>query len=123
MLRAKVDGLSIAYQRAGGGPPLVLLHGFTHDSRVWRPQLESLADRFTKRGSGARRCIAARLEGGVGRGPRRSQRRGVRGLTNKISITPHVQSYAAVELRPEESRRALEILVRSLSSGGYRRWR
>lgn len=26
---------------------VVVLHGFTHDSRVWRPQLESLSDRFT----------------------------------------------------------------------------
>ena len=47
MLRAEVGGLSIAYQRAGDGPPLVLLHGFSHDSRAWRPQLESLADQFT----------------------------------------------------------------------------
>ncbi|HEY6629679.1 MAG TPA: alpha/beta fold hydrolase, partial [Acidimicrobiia bacterium] len=28
-------------------PPLVLLHGFAVDSRVWRPQLESLSDQFT----------------------------------------------------------------------------
>jgi len=47
MLRAEVGGLSIAYQRAGDGPALVLLHGFTHDSRAWRPQLESLTDQFT----------------------------------------------------------------------------
>jgi pimeloyl-ACP methyl ester carboxylesterase len=26
---------------------LVLLHGFTHDSRAWRPQLEGLSDEFT----------------------------------------------------------------------------
>lgn len=39
--------MSVAYQRAGDGPPLVLLHGFTHDSRAWRPQLEGLADQFT----------------------------------------------------------------------------
>lgn len=45
--RAEVGGLSVAYQRAGDGPPLVLLHGFTHDSRAWRPQLEGLADQFT----------------------------------------------------------------------------
>jgi len=47
MLRAEVGGLSVAYQRAGDGPALVLLHGFTHDSRAWRPQLERLADQFT----------------------------------------------------------------------------
>lgn len=47
MLRAEVGGLSVAYERTGDGPALVLLHGFTHDSRVWRPQLESLSDQFT----------------------------------------------------------------------------
>ena len=47
MLHAEVNGLSVAYQRAGEGPALVLLHGFTHDSRAWRPQLEGLAEQFT----------------------------------------------------------------------------
>jgi pimeloyl-ACP methyl ester carboxylesterase len=31
----------------GRGPALVLLHGFLFDSRVWRPQLESLSSDFT----------------------------------------------------------------------------
>jgi pimeloyl-ACP methyl ester carboxylesterase len=43
---ADVDGLTIAYQRAGRGPSLVLLHGFLFDSRAWRPQLEGLTDDF-----------------------------------------------------------------------------
>lgn len=47
MLRADIRGLSIAYERAGSGPPLVLLHGFALDSRSWWPQLESLTDDFT----------------------------------------------------------------------------
>lgn len=47
MLRAEIGGLSIAYERTGHGPPLVLLHGFTHDSRVWSEQLASLSDHFT----------------------------------------------------------------------------
>ena len=47
MIGLEVNGLSVAYERAGDGPALVLLHGFTHDSRVWRPQLEGLADEFT----------------------------------------------------------------------------
>src|SRR3989304_1978458 len=47
MLRAEVNGLSVAYGRAGGGPVLVLLHGFLLDARVWRPQLENLPDHFT----------------------------------------------------------------------------
>lgn len=47
MLRLEVGGPSVAYELAGDGPALVLLHGFTHDSRAWRPQLEGLSDRFT----------------------------------------------------------------------------
>ena len=39
-----VRGLSIAYQRAGEGPPLVLLHGILGDSRDWRPQIDDLSD-------------------------------------------------------------------------------
>lgn len=38
---------AIAYRIAGGGPPLVLLHGFLCDSRCWRTQLTGLADHFT----------------------------------------------------------------------------
>jgi len=43
----EVSGLDIAFRRAGHGPPLVLLHGGMCDSRVWHPQLESLADEYT----------------------------------------------------------------------------
>jgi pimeloyl-ACP methyl ester carboxylesterase len=44
--RELVRGRSIAFRRSGEGPPLILLHGFTQDSRVWRPQLEDLPDEF-----------------------------------------------------------------------------
>ena len=43
----RVRGLDIAYQRAGDGPPLLLVHGAGDDSRVWQPQLSALADAFT----------------------------------------------------------------------------
>ena len=33
--RATVDGLEIAYRRAGSGPPVLLLHGIPTSSRVW----------------------------------------------------------------------------------------
>jgi pimeloyl-ACP methyl ester carboxylesterase len=39
-----VNGLEIAYERVGEGPPLVLAHGATVDSRMWQPQLAALAD-------------------------------------------------------------------------------
>jgi pimeloyl-ACP methyl ester carboxylesterase len=37
---------TLAYHRAGVGPPLLLLHGGWSDGREWRPQLDSLADEF-----------------------------------------------------------------------------
>jgi pimeloyl-ACP methyl ester carboxylesterase len=44
----EVDGLTIAYQRAGAGPALVLLHGYVGDGlSTWRPQLEALCNEFT----------------------------------------------------------------------------
>jgi pimeloyl-ACP methyl ester carboxylesterase len=43
----RVNGLEIAYERAGEGPPLVLVHGAAVDGRMWRPQLAALADEFT----------------------------------------------------------------------------
>ena len=43
----EVDGLRVAYRRAGQGPPLILLHGAFSDSRTWTPQLEALSDEFT----------------------------------------------------------------------------
>lgn len=41
-----IGGLRIAYRREGHGPPIVFLHGFFGDHRVWRPQRE-LADEYT----------------------------------------------------------------------------
>jgi pimeloyl-ACP methyl ester carboxylesterase len=44
----EVDGLRVAYERVGDGPPLVLLHGYVGDGRtLWRRQLDDLSDEFT----------------------------------------------------------------------------
>lgn len=40
-------GLRIAFERAGHGPPLILLHGLPGDRRLWRRQLDDLADEYT----------------------------------------------------------------------------
>ena len=43
----RANGLEIAYERVGEGPPLVFVHGAAEDGRVWQPQLAALADEFT----------------------------------------------------------------------------
>ncbi|MGX5210671.1 alpha/beta fold hydrolase [Streptomyces violaceus] len=47
MHAVRVDGIEIAYDRVGSGPPLVLVHGATTDARLWRGQVADLADAFT----------------------------------------------------------------------------
>ena len=48
MDHVEVDGLEIAYERAGQGSPIVLLHGYLGDGpSTWRRQLEELSDAFT----------------------------------------------------------------------------
>jgi pimeloyl-ACP methyl ester carboxylesterase len=40
---ADVNGTRLYYEAQGSGIPLLLLHGFTFDRRMWRPQLDALA--------------------------------------------------------------------------------
>jgi pimeloyl-ACP methyl ester carboxylesterase len=46
MEQVEIEGLRIAYERAGKGQPILLLHGFFGDTRVWRPQLDDLSDEY-----------------------------------------------------------------------------
>ena len=43
----RANGLEIAYERVGEGPPAVFVHGAAVDGRMWLPQLAALADEFT----------------------------------------------------------------------------
>ena len=48
MDQVEVDGLRIAYERAGHGVPLVLVHGYVGDGRsCWHRQIDALSDDFT----------------------------------------------------------------------------
>jgi pimeloyl-ACP methyl ester carboxylesterase len=47
MPAVRVDGIEVAYDRVGRGPPLVLAHGATTDARLFRPQTGDLSDEFT----------------------------------------------------------------------------
>jgi pimeloyl-ACP methyl ester carboxylesterase len=44
---AEVDGVKLHYLTAGHDPAVVLLHGYTETSRMWRPLMAKLADKFT----------------------------------------------------------------------------
>ena len=44
---AEVSGFRIHYLTAGQGPAVILLHGYTQTSRMWRPIIPLLAKKFT----------------------------------------------------------------------------
>jgi pimeloyl-ACP methyl ester carboxylesterase len=52
---AKLDGLRVHYQEKGSGAPLVLIHGYTASTFVWKDVFEPLAEQF--------RVIAVDLKG------------------------------------------------------------
>lgn len=44
---AEIEGASVSYTTAGSGPAVVLLHGYAETSRMWKPLIPALAERFT----------------------------------------------------------------------------
>ena len=42
----EVDGIKIHYLTAGHGPAVILLHGYTQTSRMWRPLIPKLTGKF-----------------------------------------------------------------------------
>jgi pimeloyl-ACP methyl ester carboxylesterase len=43
----EIDGVQLHYMTAGRGPTLILLHGYAETSRMWKPIIPVLAERFT----------------------------------------------------------------------------
>src|SRR5271170_83967 len=44
---AEVEGIKLHYLTAGKGPAVILIHGYTQTSRMWRPIIPRLAEKFT----------------------------------------------------------------------------
>lgn len=44
---AEVNGVKLHYLKAGHEPAVILLHGYTQTSRMWRPIMPLLAEKFT----------------------------------------------------------------------------
>ena len=42
----EINGVKLHYLTAGHGTPLILLHGYAETSRMWKPIIPQLADRF-----------------------------------------------------------------------------
>ena len=43
---ASVNGVKLAYERQGNGVPMLLIHGFPRDRRLWRKLVPLLSDSF-----------------------------------------------------------------------------
>lgn len=46
MSKARLADMEMAYDEAGSGPPLLLLHGFPFNRSMWREQAEALSGRY-----------------------------------------------------------------------------
>jgi pimeloyl-ACP methyl ester carboxylesterase len=44
---AKIENVQLHYMTAGRGPTVILLHGYAETSRMWRPLIPLLAEKFT----------------------------------------------------------------------------
>src|SRR5215467_11342790 len=44
---AQVEGIKLHYLTAGHGPAVILFHGYAETSRMWRPLIPKLAEKFT----------------------------------------------------------------------------
>ena len=44
---AKIDNVELHYLTAGKGPAVLLIHGYAETSRMWRPIIPMLAEKFT----------------------------------------------------------------------------
>ena len=84
MADSRTPGRMMSYREFGEGPPVVLLHAFPLDSRMFEPQAETLA--------GFRRLITPDYPG-FGRSPRapaqpdmRYYAEGVRGLLDRLKL-------------------------------------
>jgi pimeloyl-ACP methyl ester carboxylesterase len=44
---SEVEGIKLHYLTAGNGPAVMLLHGYAETSRMWRPLIPKLSDKFT----------------------------------------------------------------------------
>ena len=44
---AQVEGIKLHYLTAGHGPAIILLHGYAETSRMWRPLIPNLTEKFT----------------------------------------------------------------------------
>src|SRR4051794_15241655 len=43
---AQIDGVTLHYMSAGTGDAVILLHGYAETSRMWKPLIPLLAERF-----------------------------------------------------------------------------
>src|SRR5690348_8216389 len=44
---SEVEGIKLHYLTAGNGPAVILLHGYAETSRMWRPLIPKLSDKFS----------------------------------------------------------------------------
>jgi 3-oxoadipate enol-lactonase len=105
MKRIVVDSIEFPYQDQGTGQPVVLLHGFPLDSRMWSPQIEAL--------SKSCRVIAPNLRGFGGSGLKSGdETRGVSMADYAADVAKLLDAISVTE----------PVILCGFSMGGYIMW-
>jgi pimeloyl-ACP methyl ester carboxylesterase len=84
----EVDGVSLFYERAGNGEPVVFSHGIPTDYRAWGSQVEAFSKSYTTFAYSRRYAAPNKREGDVSDSTVGNNAADLKGLVEKLGIAP-----------------------------------
>jgi len=88
MPRIDVDGVSLYYERAGNGEPVVFCHGIPTDYRAWSSQAEALSGRYSTITYSRRYAYPNKREGDGMDSTIGNNAADLKGLIDKLGVAP-----------------------------------
>src|SRR5207253_10054502 len=83
-----VGGVSLYYERAGNGEPVVFSHGIPTDHRAWRSQVEAFSKSYATVAYSRRYAAPNKREGDVTDSTIGNNAADLKGLIQKLGIAP-----------------------------------
>ena len=84
----EVEGVSLYYERAGSGDPVVLSHGVPMDHRAWSAQVEALSKAYSTITYSRRYAYPNRRAGDLADSTVEANAADLRGLIEKLGVAP-----------------------------------